>query len=183
MAIVLRRLVASLASPDFRERETATQELDRAGESALEPLRQAAKTADAETRRRAVALVERIGRRQAGARILAPTLVTLNYDHVPLAQAVADLARRTDMSIAVHGPAAVAGRTVTLFADKATAWQAVQPFCHQAGLHQWDGFSASARSTVPSTVVCDASARSASVNDGMQVLGQMQVRRGMLEPP
>ena len=82
-AAQLRRLAGRLASRDFRERETASQDLDRLGEAALPLLRQASKSADAETRRRAGRLIEHIERRQASAHLLAPTYVSLNYDHVP----------------------------------------------------------------------------------------------------
>jgi hypothetical protein len=60
------RLIQQLGSKRFKEREAATKALDNVGEQALEPLRKAAKDdADAEVRRRAGALVERLARRLA----------------------------------------------------------------------------------------------------------------------
>jgi hypothetical protein len=57
-------LIQQLGSERFREREAATRALDKVGEPALERLRKAAKdNADAEVRRRAGALVERLEHR------------------------------------------------------------------------------------------------------------------------
>jgi hypothetical protein len=167
----LRRLVAGLASPDFREREAATRELDRIGDRAVDALRGATQFGDAEARRRAGELVERIRRRQAAAHLLAPACVTLNYQKTPLIDAVADLAKRTGTPITVHGdPAHFEGRTVTVVSDKATYWQALDLFCHRAGLREWDGLS-----HLPQ-VLGDA----ATPLDGVQVIGQMLVRRGQV---
>src|SRR5262245_49087560 len=52
------RLIKQLGSDDFDHREEASRKLEQAGEEALAPLQQAAKSSDAEVRRRAVQLVE-----------------------------------------------------------------------------------------------------------------------------
>jgi hypothetical protein len=136
----LQRLVARLGSNLFRERETATRELDDLGPAALDSLRQAARDGDAETRRRAATLIDRITARQTTARILAPTLVELDYHNTPLAEAVRDLARRTGAPVALHGDLArYRGRTVTLSTGKVPLWEAVEQFCRKADLHEWDG--------------------------------------------
>ena len=167
----LRRLVGRLASSDFREREAATRELGRIGEPALEALRQAERSGDRETSRRAAELIERIGQRQAVNRILAPTLVTLDYENTPLTEAIADLGRRTGLAIVLHADNdKVAARSVTLFAEKLTAWQAIRLLCHRAGLHESDGGG------LPPAVLADAPGPLA----GMLILGQMPVRRGQL---
>jgi uncharacterized protein (TIGR03067 family) len=58
------RLIGQLGSPDFAEREAATRRLEEAGEGVLAALRKAAGDSDdAEIRRRARRLVERIGNR------------------------------------------------------------------------------------------------------------------------
>jgi hypothetical protein len=54
------RLIALLGSPTFAERERATQALEKVGVPALPALREAARKADPEVRRRANDLVERI---------------------------------------------------------------------------------------------------------------------------
>jgi hypothetical protein len=170
------RLVAALSSPDFHEREAATHDLDQLGPAALDALRQAARCGDAETRRRAADLVDRIGRRVALARILNPTLVDLNYENAQLADAVADLARRTGLPITLHGDTAKHdGRTVTLAADKVTVWQALRLFCDRAGLHEWDGAS-----QLPSTA--GEKDGPTSRNDAVLIVGQTLARRGLQGP-
>jgi hypothetical protein len=172
----IRRLVAALASPDFRERETAFRELDRLGESALDGLRTAATTGDAETRRRAAELVERIHRRQTTARVLTPAFVSLTYDNTPLAEAAADLARRTGAPISLHGDVSrFRDRTVTVICPKATYWQAVQLFCHRAGLGEWNG-----QAKLPPLIEPPSSQLEAAPADGVLVLGQLNVRRGQV---
>src|SRR5581483_1478061 len=125
------------------DREAATRELDALGPAALDALRQAAQAGDPETRRRAVALLDRIGERAAAARILAPTTVTFDYADKPLTEAVADLARRTGLHVTLHhDPAKFRGRTVTAAtAGPTPVWQAVELFCRKADLHEWDGFT------------------------------------------
>lgn len=58
------RLIGRLGSPEFAEREAATRRLEDAGEGVLEPLRKAAADSDdAEIRRRARRLIERLANR------------------------------------------------------------------------------------------------------------------------
>jgi hypothetical protein len=162
----LARLIGQLGSPAFAVREKAGRRLEALGPAALGALREAARTGDAEARRRAAALAERIGR------LLAPTLVALHYDKTPLADAVADLARRSGAPITLHGdPAKFKGRTVTIVTDPWPFWQALPLFCQWAGLHEWDGYSP-LPPALPGT--------SAAETGGVQVLGQMAVRRGRL---
>jgi hypothetical protein len=137
----LQHLVTRLGSNVFREREAATRELDDLGEAALESLRLAARAGDPETRRRAAELVERISTRLTTARILAPTVIELNYKDTPLADAVADLAKRTGAPIVLHDPARLRGRTVTVATGPVPLWQAVEQLCRKADLHEWDGFT------------------------------------------
>src|SRR5690348_7394950 len=89
------RLIRQLGSDQFREREAATDALDGLGAAALEPLRKATKSEDAEVRRRAADLVQRIEKRVETARILAPLRVRLVYQDTPVADAVADFARKS----------------------------------------------------------------------------------------
>ncbi|HEY1378012.1 MAG TPA: hypothetical protein VGF55_14525, partial [Gemmataceae bacterium] len=148
--------------------------LDRLGDAALDALREAARAGDTETRRRAAELVERITRRQAAARAIAPAFVSLNYDKTPLADAVADLSRRTGTPITLHGDAAkLQGRTVTLVAEKVTAWQAVQLVCNRADLHEWDGHG-----SLPAAVAVAGDLPGAG--EGVQIVGQLLVRRGQV---
>jgi hypothetical protein len=138
------QLVNRLGSGAYRDRESASRELDTLGPTALDALRKAAASGDPETRRRATDLVERIGTRLAAARILAPTLIEFKYDHTPLLEAVEDLKRRTGAAIVPQNltPNKLQGRTVTAAtAGPVPFWDALDLFCLKADLHQWDGFS------------------------------------------
>src|SRR5438445_13494540 len=84
------RLIARLGSGAYGDREAATRELDALGADALTALRQAAASADPETRRRAAELVERIGERLTSARILAASTCEFKYENKPLKDAVDD---------------------------------------------------------------------------------------------
>src|SRR5690349_11910114 len=73
----IARLIDQLGSASFPEREAGSERLDAIGAPALEALHKATKSADAEVRRRAGDLVERIGRRVESEKALAPKRVRL----------------------------------------------------------------------------------------------------------
>jgi len=56
----IQRWIDQLGSKRFKDREQATQELSKLGESAIPILKEAAQSPDAEVRRRAQQLVERL---------------------------------------------------------------------------------------------------------------------------
>src|SRR4051794_30480079 len=76
--------VARLGSSDFKERSEATHALDALGASALDGLRLAAASDDAEVRRRSRDLLDRIQTRLDSARLLESKKVHLVYQEVPL---------------------------------------------------------------------------------------------------
>jgi hypothetical protein len=79
------KLVAQLGSYKFAERETATKALDQIGAPALEALLKASLSDDAERRRRAQALVEKIEGRELAVRVRTPKRVHLVFGDTPLA--------------------------------------------------------------------------------------------------
>jgi ABC-type amino acid transport substrate-binding protein len=138
------QLVTRLGSGAYRDRESASHELDGLGAAALDALRKAAGSADPETRRRAAELVERIGNRLTAARILTPTTIEFKYENQPLDHAIADLNRRTGAVISLHdaNPAKFRGRTITAATPgPIPLWDAIELFCRKADLHEWDGYS------------------------------------------
>src|SRR5262245_47864735 len=131
----LPRLVADLGSDDFARREQATRAPDALGAPALDELRRAAAGDDAEVRRRARELVERIERRVETARLLQPRRVHLIYKNTPVADAVADFARQTGFAIELAGDRAkLNDRKVTLDTGPVPFWEAFDQFCRKAGL-------------------------------------------------
>jgi hypothetical protein len=134
-AALLDRLIAQLGSPKYAEREQAGQELDAIGPPALDALRRACRSDDAEVRRRAGALVRRIEKRVSTAQLLAPHRLQLTYQDTPVEEAVADLAKKTGFLIKLEGNrAALADRRVTLDTGETTSWEALDQFCRKAGL-------------------------------------------------
>src|SRR3954471_24163851 len=93
------RLINQLGSSSYADREEASKALDEVGAPALDALRKASHARDAEIRRRSLALVRRIEERVENAQLLAPQKVRLAYKDVPLADAVADLAKKTGFVI------------------------------------------------------------------------------------
>jgi hypothetical protein len=131
----IEKLVAQLGSNNFQAREDATKQLDSIGLPALEALKNATQSSDAERRRRAEELVSKIEKRQESARLLAPTKITLRCKDMPLAEAVAELAKKSGQQIVLSGDQAkAAGRTVSVEIVDATFWQALDQLCQAAGL-------------------------------------------------
>jgi hypothetical protein len=133
----LARLIAQLGSDRYEEREVATRDLDALGSAALEALRRATTDDDAEVRRRARGLIATIEKRLEAARLLAPRKVHLVYKDTPVAEAVADLARKTGYAIQLQAATgAVQGRKITLDTGEVPFWQAFEQFCRAAGLSE-----------------------------------------------
>jgi hypothetical protein len=129
------RLINQLASSSYADREEASKGLDEIGAPALDALRKAAGAKDAEVRRRADALVRRIEQRVENAQLLAPQKVRLVYKDTPLADAVADLAKKTGFVITLaEDKVKPEGRTVTLDTGEVTFWEAFDKFCAAAGV-------------------------------------------------
>jgi hypothetical protein len=129
------RLIGQLGSNSFTERESAMKELDAVGAPALPGLKQAAKSLDAETRRRAEELIAKIEKRQDSARLLAPTKVSLQLKEVLLAEAIPLLAKQSGQAIVLGGDLSkVASRKVTLELNEVPFWEALDRFCRAAAL-------------------------------------------------
>ena len=131
----IAKLIDQLGSPKFAEREDAMKELEKIGVPALPALRKATKSNDAETRRRAEELVGKLSKLEETAKVLTPTTVRLVYKDTPVADAVADIAKKTGFQITLVGDTAkLADRKVTLDTGETTFWQALDQFCEKAGL-------------------------------------------------
>jgi hypothetical protein len=131
----IAKLVEQLGSDTFSDRQKASEALDNIGEPALNALLKAAESTDAEVRKRAQELVERIEKRTENAGALAPKMVHLIYKDAPLADAVADFAKKSGYAIELHDPDdKLKGKTITLDTGKVTFWAALERFCTKAGV-------------------------------------------------
>jgi hypothetical protein len=131
----IAKLIKQLGNDDFEVREKATKELEAIGTPALEALREATKTGDAEVKTRAAALLEKVEKKAATEKALAPTKVKLSFKDTPLADAVAEFNKKSGYTITVHDPDnKLKDRKVTLDTGEVTFWEAFDKFCEKAGL-------------------------------------------------
>jgi hypothetical protein len=178
------QIIRRLGSTKFVEREQATHALDALGTSALSALREAVQSDDIEVSRRAEVLIKKIEQRTERDRILAATPVHLKYQARPVAEAVADLAKRTGYAILLKDEGRkLAGRTVTVDTGPTSFWQALEQFCEAAGLVELGGTNLRLPTVqvpralpVPKAAVGIASRTSAAVaGKGLIVLGDGKV--------
>jgi hypothetical protein len=132
---LIAALITQLGGPKYKARQAAQRSLLEIGTPALDALRQASRGKDAEVRSRALDLIKLIEKRDETAKILAPTKVRLRYKDTPLATALADLRKKTGLTIHVPlTPEKLRGRKITLATGEVTLWEAVDRFCQEAGL-------------------------------------------------
>ncbi|GEM_PF-1880298 len=131
------KLIEQLGSSNFAEREKASRELAAIGVPALDALRQATKSEDAEVRKRAEEILPRIERQAESMRVLAPTRVHLIYKDTPLGEAVADFQKKSGYRIQLHDPdGKLRERKLTLDTGETTFWHAFVLFCDKAELSE-----------------------------------------------
>lgn len=134
-AAEIRKFIDQLGSGSFDEREKATAALDAVGEPALAGLRKAMESDDAEVRRRAEELVQKIEKRVESSRVLVPTKVKLAFKDVPLYDAIGELRKQSGYNIQLHDPEGkLKDYKVTLDTGETTFWQAFDQFCASANL-------------------------------------------------
>lgn len=129
------RWIERLGSRNFSEREQAMKELESLGAKALPSLRFALKSAiDAETRRRLQLLIGRLADKELTTRLLAATRVCLDFKHVRLDEAVAELAKQSGGLIHDGEWFDGTARFVTLSTGETTFWEAFHQLCEKSGL-------------------------------------------------
>jgi RNA polymerase sigma factor (sigma-70 family) len=129
------RLIRQLGSERFAERELAAKELDKIGSLALEPLREAAQSADPEVRRRAAELADKIEQRQENEEVLRAQRVHLRYKDTPLYEALRDFQEKCGYPLSIRdADGKLKKRKVTLDTGEVTFWEALDQFCKAAGL-------------------------------------------------
>ncbi len=136
-AAKIAKLIEQLGSGNFDQREKATKELGAIGTPALEALRKAAKSEDAEIKLRSTDLVKIIEKRAETENTLKPTRVHLICKDMPIADAVNELKKQTGYTIVLRDPEnKLKDRTVTLDTGDTTFWQAIEMLCEKAGIHE-----------------------------------------------
>ncbi|GIW79983.1 MAG: hypothetical protein KatS3mg105_1790 [Gemmatales bacterium] len=134
-AATIKKLIEQLGSESFAERQAAAEKLEKIGVPALEALRKAVEHPDIEVKRRATELVAKIEKHVERDRILAPTFVHLVCKDLPVADAVAQLAKQSGYAIELQGNSDM---RVTLDTGKTTFWQAFDHLCRAGKLVEVD---------------------------------------------
>lgn len=135
----IEKLVEQLGSDSFAERQKAFKTLDEIGKPALEALQKAAKSTDAEVRKRSMELVSKISKRVESAELLTAKQVHLVYKNTPIKEAVEDLKKKTGYLIVLHDPEnKLKDKKVTLDTGKTSFWTALDKFCEAAGVVEGD---------------------------------------------
>jgi hypothetical protein len=129
-------LIARLGDPDFARREAAEQELNAIGEPALAALQAAGRSANPEVARRAHDVAARVARQVGNEKALAPTLVQLDAENVPVARLLAQLSDQSGYTVTLRGGAEdQSGQLkVTVKTGKVPFWEAVLRLCDVAAL-------------------------------------------------
>jgi hypothetical protein len=129
------KLIEQMGSDTFAEREKAMKELAAIGVPALEALQKAAKSDDAEIRKRAESLIPKIEIQAESIRVLKPKRVHLVYKDTPLPEAVADFRKKSGYQIHLHDPdEKLKERKITLDTGDTTFWHALALFRDKAEL-------------------------------------------------
>ena len=129
------RLIDQLGHPSFAMREDASKTLLELGEPALDALRRARTSTDAEIRRRVTLLVRQIEQQVETARVLAPSRIRLMLKDTPLPDAVDELARKANVKIELKGERTeLARKKLTLDTGDVPFWDAFDRLCRSACL-------------------------------------------------
>src|SRR5262249_15486039 len=135
----IAKLIEDLGSDTFADRQKANETLDAIGEPALEALRKATKSSDAEIRKRASDLVGKIETRVESGRVLKPTLIHLVCKDMPVADAVNELRKKSGYLLVLHDPEGkLKSKKITLDTGKVTFWNAMEQLCAKAGVAEGD---------------------------------------------
>jgi hypothetical protein len=135
----LPRWIKQLGSARFREREAATTALlKQRTPQALALLRQTAQNGDPDVRKRAREVLAVVERRLETETVLAPLKLRLDFKDVPVADAVADFARRTGLKVVLadSDKGKLANRKVTISTGEVSIWEALRQLCEKAGLNE-----------------------------------------------
>ena len=128
------QLIKQLEADDFDAR-AAQKELEKIGPAALDSLRLAAKSSEAETKRRAAELITRLEEQLQSSKQLTPKKVHLQLKDVSVVDAVADLTKQSGYAIQIGGDKTkLTTRKITLDTGEVSFWEAFDKLCLTGGL-------------------------------------------------
>lgn len=129
-----QELVRQLGNGDYARREGASRALDRLGAQALPALRAARTHPEAEVRRRARALIQRIEERETEAELLRPSRVRLHFTKTPLGEALRKVEAQTGLRLRAPSSEELRKRVIDVDTGNVPVWEALDRFCCAAGL-------------------------------------------------
>jgi len=149
----IAKLIEDLGSDEFEERQKAFEQLGKIGAPALEALRKATESKDAEVRKKAKQLVAVIAKDVEGKAILTAKPVHLVYKDTPIKEAVADFVKQTGYLIVLHDPEnKLKDKKITLDTGKVGFWAALDKFCEVAELTEGDPNEARLKAPMPGNI-------------------------------
>src|SRR5258706_5365739 len=130
----MEKWITQLTSDDWKERQQAMEKLVALGDDAVPRLNKLAEAPNAgEAGPRAAAAIRQIEEN----RIAGTSLVTMNVENVPVAQALAEIPRQARAPLMTEPANLIAQknlRPVSVNADHRPFWEVMQSFCAQAEL-------------------------------------------------
>jgi hypothetical protein len=131
----IARWIKELQDERYAVRERASKSLERAGEPAIKPLEEAAKSAELETQRRARQVIDRIENNMA----MGATLIRLRLKDVPVTRVVAEFSKQSRIKLEIvpqQGPAhqQLERKQISLDLDRVPFWEALDKLCQAASL-------------------------------------------------
>jgi hypothetical protein len=128
-------IIARLGSSSYFVRDKAYKEIAALGPIALDALRGAKRSSDAEANHRIDALIRGCEEQLLTKQILTPKEVHLKLNDVSPSHAIAELAKLSGYAIQFQGDALpLANKKITLDTGETTFWQAFDQLCDKAGL-------------------------------------------------
>jgi hypothetical protein len=135
----IKKLIEQLGADSYAERQAASEALGKIGAPALGALREAAKSTDAEVRKRASELLGKVEKLAENKKLLGPKMVHLVFKDTPLKAAVADFSKKSGYDLVLLDPDnKLKDVKVTLDTGKVTFWEAMGKFGDAAGVHDDD---------------------------------------------
>jgi hypothetical protein len=156
-------LVSRLGADRYAEREAASLALERLGRAALPALRAARDSRDPEIRNRAAGISQRI----EGSLLTQPTRVRLDFEHLPLTDAVRSLSQQAGFKVALYPdnlPKWKYMKVTLREPEPVPFWKAVDLLCDAAVLQHNPDLHGIAGPREPTFALTDGSSRTVTPN-------------------
>lgn len=129
------KLIGDLGSVSFDDREKASKKIESIGTPALEGLRKALKSEDAEIRKRAEELIARIESNSQNQKLMSPTLISINLKDATLSEVVAELVKQSGYRIVIQDrKGELSQKKLSISVEKQPFWKVLDLVCEKGGV-------------------------------------------------